>query len=51
MAYCWGWLLVVSVLLDDESESLAELEAFIGKPIKLQVEAGYSPEQYDVVML
>lgn len=42
---------VVSVLLDDESESLAELEAFIGKPIKLQAETGYTPEQYDVVML
>lgn len=42
---------VVAVLLDDESESLAELESFIGKPIKLQVEASYTPEQYDVVML
>jgi ribonuclease G len=42
---------VVSMLLDDESESLAGLEEFIGKPIKLQVEVGYTPEQYDVVML
>ena len=29
--------------------SLAELEAFIGKPIKYQVEALYTQEQYDVV--
>jgi len=42
---------VVATLLDDESESLAELESFIGKPIKLQVEVGYSQEVYDVVML
>jgi len=42
---------VVAALLDDESDSLAELESFIGKPIKLQVEAAYTQEQYDVVML
>jgi len=40
---------VVDLLLDEESTSLAELEAFIGKPIKFQVEALYSQEQYDVV--
>ena len=42
---------VVDVLLDEESASLAELEVFIGKPIKFQVEALYSQEQYDVVPL
>jgi len=42
---------VVAALLDEESDSLAELEAFIGKPIKLQVESEYTQEQYDVVML
>jgi len=42
---------VVAALLDEESDSLTELEAFIGKPIKLQVEAAYTQEQYDVVML
>jgi ribonuclease G len=38
-------------LLDEESASLAELEVFIGKPIKFQVEALYTQEQYDVVPL
>ncbi|MEJ2553473.1 MAG: Rne/Rng family ribonuclease, partial [Gammaproteobacteria bacterium] len=42
---------VVDVLLDEEATSLAELEAFIGKPIKLQVEALYSQEQFDVVLM
>jgi ribonuclease G len=40
---------VVDLLLDEESDSLAELEAFIGKPIKYQVESLYTQEQYDVV--
>lgn len=42
---------VVDLLLDEESDSLAELEAFIGKPIKFQVESLYTQEQYDVVPL
>jgi ribonuclease G len=42
---------VVDVLLDEEATSLAELESFIGKPIKLQVEALYSQEQFDVVLM
>ena len=42
---------VVDLLLDEESDSLGELEAFIGKPIKFQVESLYSQEQYDVVPL
>jgi ribonuclease G len=40
---------VVDLLLDEESASLVELEAFIGKPIKFQVESLYTQEQYDVV--
>lgn len=40
---------VVDLLLEDESTSVAELESFIGKPIKFQVESLYSQEQYDVV--
>jgi ribonuclease G len=40
---------VVDLLLDEESASLAELEAFIGKPIKFQVESLFTQEQYDVV--
>ncbi|WP_455234619.1 ribonuclease G [Thiogranum longum] len=42
---------VVDLLLDEESTSLAELEAFTGKPIKFQVEALYTQEQFDVVLL
>ncbi|HHM06216.1 MAG TPA: ribonuclease G [Gammaproteobacteria bacterium] len=42
---------VVDLLLDEESTSFAELEAFIGKPIKLQVEALYTQEQFDVVLM
>jgi ribonuclease G len=42
---------VVDKLLDDESTSVAELEAFIGRPIKVQAEAMYGPEQYDVVLM
>jgi len=42
---------VVDVLLDEEATSLAELEAFIGKPIKLQVEALYTQEHFDVVLM
>ena len=40
---------VVDLLLDEESASLAELEAFIGKPIRFQVESLFTQEQYDVV--
>ncbi len=42
---------VVDRLLEEESTSIAELEDFIGKPIKLQVESLYSQENYDVVMM
>jgi len=42
---------VIDLLLDEESASLAELEAFIGKPIKFQVESLYTQEQFDVVPL
>ncbi len=42
---------VVDILLDEESTSIAELEEFIGKPIKLQVESLYTQEQFDVVMM
>jgi ribonuclease G len=40
---------VIDLLLDEESESLAEIEAQIGKPIRLQVETLYNPESFDVV--
>lgn len=42
---------VVDLLIDEESTSLAELEEFIGKPIKLQIEAEYTQEQFDVVLM
>ncbi len=42
---------VVDLLLDEEATSLAELEAFIGKPIKFQVEQLYTQEQFDVVLM
>ena len=42
---------VVDLLLDEESTNLAELEQFIGKPIRLQAETLYSQEQYDVVLI
>ena len=42
---------VIERLLDEESQNLAELEQFIGKPIKLQAEALYTQEQYDVVLV
>ena len=42
---------VTDQLVDEESSAFAELEAFIGKPITLQVESLYSREQYDVVLM
>ncbi len=42
---------VVDLLLDEESTSIAELEEFIGIPIRFQVETHYTQEQYDVVLL
>ncbi len=42
---------VIDRLLDEEATHLAELEQFIGKPIKLQSEALYNQEHYDVVLI
>jgi len=42
---------VIDTLVDEESQSFAELEAFVAKPIKLQVETQYTVEQYDVVLM
>jgi ribonuclease G len=42
---------VIEMFLDEESVSLAELEEFTGKPIRLQVEAMYIQDQYDVVLM
>ncbi len=40
---------VIDLLLDEESASVAQLEEFVGKPIRFQVESLYSREQFDVV--
>lgn len=42
---------VVARLIDEESDTLSELEAFTGVKIKFRVEAQYNQEQYDVVLL
>jgi ribonuclease G len=42
---------VIDLLLDEESQSLANLSDFIGKPISLQVESQYSQESYDIVLM
>ena len=42
---------VVDLILDEESASIAELEEFIGKPIRFQVESQYTQEQFDVVLM
>ena len=42
---------VVDRLLDEESANVADLESFIGHPVRFQVETMYSQEQYDVVLL
>jgi ribonuclease G len=42
---------VVELFLDEESQHLAGLSDFIGKPISLQSEGGVNQEQYDIVLL
>jgi ribonuclease G len=42
---------IIDRLLGEESAAVADLEAFIGKPIKFSVEALYTQEQYDIVLL
>jgi len=42
---------VVDLLLDEESASVAQLEEFIGRPIKFQAEPLYTQDQYDVVLM
>ena len=41
---------VVDRLLDEESSNVADLEEFIGKPIRFQVEPMYTQEQFDVIL-
>jgi ribonuclease G len=42
---------VVECLLDEESAAMAELESQVGRPIRLQAEALYGVDQYDVVLI
>ncbi len=42
---------VIELFLDEESQYLAGLSEFIGKPVSLQSEAAMGQEQYDIVLL
>ena len=42
---------VIDLFLDEESGALAMLSDFIGKPISLQAESGYTQEQFDIVLM
>ena len=42
---------VVARLLDEESDTLSELETFTGVKVKFRTEAQYNQEQYDIVLL
>jgi len=42
---------VIDLFLEEESQSLAMLSDFIGKPISMQVETMYHQEQYDIVLM
>jgi ribonuclease G len=42
---------VVELLLDEEATGLAELEELTGKPIKLQSEALFAQDRFDVVLM
>lgn len=42
---------VTDIFLDEESQGLAMLSDFIGKPILPKAEPSYTQEQYDIVLL
>ena len=42
---------VIDMFLDEESQSLAMLSDFIGKPVSLQVETAYHQEQFDIILM
>ncbi|HXF45484.1 MAG TPA: ribonuclease E/G, partial [Burkholderiaceae bacterium] len=42
---------VIDLFLEEESQSLAMLSDFIGRPISMQVETAYHQEQYDIVLM
>ncbi len=42
---------VIDLLIDEESASLAQLQEFLGVPVRIQVEGTYAQDQFDVVPL
>ncbi len=42
---------VIDLFLEEQSQYLAELGEFIGKPIRLRSEGGFAQEHYDIVLL
>ncbi len=42
---------VIDLFLEEESQALAQLSDFIGKPISMLVETQYNQEQYDVILM
>ncbi len=42
---------VIDLFLEEESQTLAGLSDFIGKPISMQVESQYTQAQYDVILM
>jgi ribonuclease G len=42
---------VIDMLLDEESQSLANLSDFIGKPISLLAEPNYNQESFDIILM
>jgi len=42
---------VIELLQEDEATALAMLSDFIRKPISVQVESSYNPEQFDIVLM
>ncbi len=41
---------VVARITEEESAAVAELEEFLGRSIRLQADAQYAQEQFDVVL-
>jgi ribonuclease G len=39
------------MFLEEESQALAMLSDFIGKPVSLAVETAYSQENYDIILM
>jgi ribonuclease G len=42
---------VIDLFLEEESQALAMLGDFIGKPVSMQVETSYTQEQFDIVLM